>query len=56
MAAATLAAAFVRGVGEILVSQPPGHPRGLRTVLTGAGIAASGSLAAYLAWTGRRRS
>ncbi|MGY3565890.1 ABC1 kinase family protein [Sinomonas sp. RB5] len=56
VAAATLAAAFVRGVGEILVSQPPGHPRGLRAVLTGAGIAASGSLAAYLAWTGRRRT
>jgi ubiquinone biosynthesis protein len=56
LAVATLAAASIRSLGEILASHPQGRPRALRAVLTGAGIAASASLAAYLAWTGRRRT
>ncbi|WP_413249952.1 ABC1 kinase family protein [Sinomonas flava] len=56
VAVATLAAASIRSLGEILASQSQGRPRALRTALTGAGIVASASLAAYLAWTGRRRT
>ena len=53
--AATLAAAFIRGIGEVLASEPGGRARALRKALVAAGFASAGSLAAYLAWAGRRR-
>lgn len=53
--AATIASAFIRGIGEIIASEPAGRTRALRNALVTAGFASAGSLAAYLAWTGRRR-
>lgn len=53
--AATLAAAFIRGVGEIIASEPHERVRATRRTLVTAGLASAASLAAYLALSGRRR-
>jgi len=49
-----VAAAFVRGVGE-LVSADPERRKSWQGPLMGAGVGTAGSLAAYLGWTSRKR-
>jgi ubiquinone biosynthesis protein len=49
-----VAAAFVRGVGE-LVSADPERRKSWQGPLLGAGVGTAGSLAAFLGWTSRRR-
>jgi len=49
-----VAAAFVRGVGE-LVSSDPERRKSWQGPLLGAGVGTAGSLAAYLGWTSRRK-
>ncbi|WP_422935121.1 ABC1 kinase family protein [Sinomonas sp. P47F7] len=53
--AATLASAFIRGIGEIVAAEPQGRAQALRRALVSAGFASAATLAAYLAWTGRHR-
>jgi ubiquinone biosynthesis protein len=54
LVAATLAAAFIRGVGE-LVSSDNERLRSWQRPLLGAGLGAVGTLGGYLAWTARSR-
>jgi ubiquinone biosynthesis protein len=54
LAAATLAGALVLGVGQIVSVQPPERARALRAALVGTGLAATASLAGYLAGARRR--
>jgi ubiquinone biosynthesis protein len=49
-----VAAAFVRGVGE-LVSADPERRKSWQGPLMGAGVGTAGSLAVYLGWTSRKR-
>lgn len=49
-----LTAAVVRGVGE-LVTSDPGRKQSWEVPLLGLGVGTAGSLAAYLGWTSRRR-
>jgi ubiquinone biosynthesis protein len=49
-----VAAAFVRGVGELVTSDPE-RRKGWQGPLLGAGIGTAGSLAAYLGWASRKR-
>lgn len=49
-----VAAAFVRGVGE-LVTADPERRKSWQGPLLGAGVGTAGSLAAFLGWTSRRR-
>jgi ubiquinone biosynthesis protein len=49
-----VAAAFVRGVGE-LVAADPERRKAWQGPLLGAGVGTAGSLAAYLGWTSRKR-
>jgi ubiquinone biosynthesis protein len=49
-----VAAAVVRGVGELVTSDPE-RRKGWQGPLLGAGIGTAGSLAAYLGWASRKR-
>jgi ubiquinone biosynthesis protein len=49
-----VAAAFIRGVGELVTSDPELR-KSWQGPLLGAGVGTAGSLAAFLGWTSRRK-
>nr|WP_240974808.1 AarF/ABC1/UbiB kinase family protein [Arthrobacter sp. SF27] len=52
--AGLIAAAFIRGLGELVVADKDEFRRWARPLM-GAGLGAAGTLGSYLAWTGRRK-
>jgi ubiquinone biosynthesis protein len=54
LVAATVAAALIEGLADLLIADP-GLRRSWRRPAFALGVAATGSLGAYLAWTARRR-
>jgi len=54
MVAAIFAAAFIRGVGELALGDAE-RWRGWQAPLMGAGLASTGVLGGYLAWSARRQ-
>lgn len=54
LVAGLIAAAFIRGVGELVVADDEKLRRWSRPLL-GAGLGVAGTLGSYLAWTSRRR-
>ncbi|KAA0973048.1 ABC1 kinase family protein [Paeniglutamicibacter gangotriensis] len=54
LVAGMIAAAFIRGIGELTAADRE-RLRTWQNPLLGAGLGAAGSLGAYLAWTARRR-
>ncbi|WP_312181899.1 AarF/ABC1/UbiB kinase family protein [Arthrobacter sp.] len=54
MVAAIFAAAFIRGVGELTLGDAD-RWRGWQAPLMGAGLASTGALGGYLAWSARRQ-
>jgi len=54
LVAGIIAAAFIKGVGELIASDKP-RWRTWEGPLMGAGLGAAGALSAYLAWTGQRK-
>jgi len=51
---AILTAAFVRGIGDLVAGDPVRRGQ-WRGPMLGAGLGTAGTMAAYLAWTGRKR-
>ncbi|MEV8183852.1 hypothetical protein [Arthrobacter sp. N199823] len=54
LVAGLVAAAFIRGVGELVVADKEEFRRWARPLM-GAGLGAGATLGSYLAWTARRK-